>query len=131
VGSGRPIDVRVSGDPNQDDNSSNDRLPGYGRNAFVGPDYATTNMRLSRRVFIHGKTKVELIIESFNLLNRDNKRVDITDDGLQSNGGQFVQITKTIGISQFPAYYRYPTNLGKATDAFAPRQIQLAIRLTF
>jgi hypothetical protein len=28
VGSGRLVDVKVFGDPNQDGNSSNDRLPG-------------------------------------------------------------------------------------------------------
>ena len=49
VGSGRPLDERVSGDPNQDDNSSNDRLPGFRRNAFLGPDYATTDMRVKNR----------------------------------------------------------------------------------
>jgi hypothetical protein len=31
VGSGRPVNARVLGDPNQDRNDLNDRLPGYGR----------------------------------------------------------------------------------------------------
>lgn len=53
AGSGRPVDARVTGDPNQDGNSYNDRLPGYSRNAFTGPDYATTDLRLSRRLFLH------------------------------------------------------------------------------
>jgi hypothetical protein len=50
VGSGRPVDARVFGDPNQEGNTFNDRLPGYGRNAFLGPDYATTDLRLTRRL---------------------------------------------------------------------------------
>jgi len=37
-GSGRPTNATVSGDPNQDGNTSNDRLPKYGRNALLGPD---------------------------------------------------------------------------------------------
>ncbi|MCU1296755.1 MAG: hypothetical protein JWO91_1033 [Acidobacteriaceae bacterium] len=41
VGSGRPINATVTGDPNQDRNSENDRLPDFRRNSFVGPDYAT------------------------------------------------------------------------------------------
>src|SRR5438552_15838972 len=108
VGSGRPIDARISGDANQDDNSGNDRLPGYGRNAFVGPDYATTDMRLSRRVYVHNRTKLELIVESFNLLNRDNQRVQITDDGFVNTAGQFVYLDNRIGINYFPAQYRRP-----------------------
>ena len=51
IGSGRPVDAKVFGDPNQDGNTSNDRLPGYGRNAFLGPDYATTDLRITRRLY--------------------------------------------------------------------------------
>jgi hypothetical protein len=42
-GSGRPFNATVAGDPNQDGNDLNDRLPGYSRNAFTGPDYTTTD----------------------------------------------------------------------------------------
>lgn len=61
------------GDPNQDGNDLNDRLPGYSRNAFLGPDYATTDLRVARRLKI---VKLELLAESFNVFNRDNRRVD-------------------------------------------------------
>ena len=131
VGSGRPMDARISGDANQDGNNGNDRLPGYGRNAFVGPDYATTDMRVSRRIYAHNRTKVELMVESFNLLNRDNRRVQITDDGFLNNAGQFVYIDNRIGINYFPAQYRRPTHFMQANDAYAPRQIQIALRLSF
>ena len=47
-GSGRPIDATVAGDANQDGNTYNDRLPGYRRNAFIGPDYSTTDFRVTR-----------------------------------------------------------------------------------
>ena len=130
-GSGRPVDARVFGDPNQDDNSSNDRLPGAGRNAYLGPDYATTDMRLSRRIDLGHRLKLELLAESFNLFNRDNRRVQITDDGFQNNAGQFVQFTKRLGINYFPAHWESPANFLQATNAYAPRQIQLALRLIF
>ena len=51
IGSGRPVNVMVSGDPNQDGNGENDRLPGIGRNSLVGPDYATTDLRMTRTLF--------------------------------------------------------------------------------
>jgi hypothetical protein len=131
IGSGRPLDARVSGDPNRDGNSGNDRLPGYGRNAFLGPDYATVDLRLSRRLFAHNHWKLDFLVESFNLLNRDNKRVQISDDGFQNTAGNFVQIDNRIGINYFPAQYRRPASFTKATDAYAPRQIQLALKLSF
>ena len=37
VGSGRPVDARIIGDANQDGNSTNDRLPGVGRNSVGRP----------------------------------------------------------------------------------------------
>ena len=131
VGSGRPVDARMTGDPNQDDNSSNDRLPAAGRNAFLGPDYATTDMRLTRSFLLGHRLHLDLIAESFNLLNRDNQRVVITDDGYQNSAGDFVQIEKRLGINYYPAHYQVPANFLKATNAYAPRQIQFATKLTF
>jgi hypothetical protein len=130
-GSGRPLDARVSGDPNQDGNSNNDRLPGYSRNAFVGPDYATTDLRITRRLMLGARLKLDLTAESFNLFNRDNQRVVITDDGFQNMAGQFTQLSKTLGISHFPAYYQRSTSFTKATNAYAPRQFQFATRVIF
>ena len=51
AGSGRPVNVTVIGDASQDDNSNNDRLPGASRNSFVGPNYSSTDMRLSRKLY--------------------------------------------------------------------------------
>jgi hypothetical protein len=131
VGSGRPVDATVTGDPNQDGNDENDRLPGLQRDSIVGPDYATTDLRLTRRLIARDRWKLELIGESFNLLNRDNQRFQLTSDGLVSNAAQFVQDTKLIGNNYFPAYYQIPTNFMKVNGAYAPRQLQLALRLMY
>jgi hypothetical protein len=69
--------------------------------------------------------------EFFNMLNRNNKRVDITDDAFINTAGQFVQLDKRVGNNYFPASYQKPTNFLQATNAYAPRQIQCALRLTF
>jgi hypothetical protein len=130
-GSGRPENVMVSGDPNQDGNSTNDRLPGAGRNSFLGPNYATTDSRLTRRLYVHERMKLDLILESFNLLNRDNKRVQVTEDGLQSNTAHFIKIGNKLGINYFPGHYQIPRNPLQATNAYAPRQVQLALKLVF
>ena len=81
-GSGRPFNATVAGDPNQDGNDLNDRLPGYSRNAFTGPDYATADLRLTRNIRFRERYKLNLVAESFNLFNRDNQRVTITSNGL-------------------------------------------------
>jgi hypothetical protein len=130
-GSGRPVSATVTGDANQDGNNTNDRLPGVSRNSLLGPDYATTDMRLTRRLHAGDRVKLELMVESFNLLNRNNQRVQITQDGFQSNSTQFVQTDKAIGINIFPAQYRVPSSFLRATDAYAPRQIQLALKLIY
>jgi len=130
-GSGRPVNASVIGDANQDDNSGNDRLPGARRNSFVGPDYATTDMRLSRKLYARNGWKLEFTAESFNLFNRLNRRFQITDDGAMSNTAQFKFGTKRQGINYFSAYYQVPTDFMRATSAYAPRQIQFALRMGF
>ena len=130
-GSGRPVNAQVQGDANQDGNSENDRLPGARRNSFTGPDYATADMRLSRRLFARNGYKLEFTAESFNLFNRLNPRYQLTSDGALSNAAAFHYGTKHIGINYFPAYYQLPTNFMKTTSAYAPRQLQFALRLGF
>src|SRR5208283_1502429 len=60
-GSGRPANATVSGDPNQDGNTSNDRLPKYGRNALLGPDYATMDLRVARTINLSERYHLELM----------------------------------------------------------------------
>jgi hypothetical protein len=130
-GSGRPANADVSGDPNQDDNTSNDRLAGYGRNAFTGPDYATMDLRLGRRIKLKGHARMDLNAESFNLFNRDNKTYVISDAGFYNSAGQFIKYTQSAAGTYYPAYYQQPTSLLKVNSAFAPRQTQFSMRLNF
>jgi hypothetical protein len=131
AGSGRPVNATVIGDANQDDNNNNDRIPAARRNSFVGPNYSTTNMRISRKLYVHKGLRLEFTAESFNLFNRLNRRYQTTDDGLMNNQAQFNYGTKKLGINYFPAYYQVPTNFLKATSAYAPRQLQFALRVGF
>jgi len=130
-GSGRPFSATVTGDPNQDGNDLNDRLPGYTRNAFTGPDYFTADLRLTRTVRLHERYKLNFVAESFNLFNRDNQRVTITSNGLVSSASTFVQSSVTTTIAPYPGYYELPSNFTKPNAAYAPRQIQLALKFIF
>jgi hypothetical protein len=131
VGSGRPVNATVSGDPNQDGNGLNDRLPGYSRNGFTGPDYATTDLRLTRKIHIAHGYRLDLTADSFNLFNRDNQRVTITTGGLTVNATTFVQSSTTAGIAPYPGYYQLPQNFLKPNAAYPPRQIQLGVKMVF
>lgn len=130
-GSGRPVNATVAGDPNQDGNDLNDRLPGYTRNGFTGPDYATTDMRLTRTIRFADRYKLELVAESFNLFNRDNQRVEITSNGMVASATTFVQSYVTAGVASYPGYYQLPTNFMKPNAAYAPRQVQLSVKFIY
>jgi len=130
-GSGRPFNATVAGDPNQDGNDLNDRLPGYSRNAFTGPDYATADLRLTRTIRFHERYHLNLIAESFNLFNRDNQRLAITSNGLVANATTFVQSYVTTGVAPYPGYYELPNNFMKPNAAYAPRQVQLALKFIY
>ncbi len=130
-GSGRPANATVSGDPNQDGNTSNDRLSGYGRNAFTGPNYASMDLKMARMMNLGERLHLELGADSFNLFNRNNERLEVTDNGFKSTAGQFIKYSQYAGNLYYPACYQQPTSLLKPTSSFAPRQMQLSMRLNF
>jgi hypothetical protein len=130
-GSGRPTNASVLGDPNQDGNTSNDRLSGYGRNSFIGPDYASMDLRMTRKLNLSQHCHLELSAEAFNVFNRDNQKFTITDNGFQDIAGRFVKYSQYAAGTYYPAYYQQPTSFMKPSSSFAPRQMQLSIRLNF
>ncbi len=130
-GSGRPVNATVAGDPNQDGNDLNDRLPGYSRNGFTGPDYATTDLRLTRTIRFADRHKLELVADSFNLFNRDNQRVTITSNGMMASATTFVQSYVTAGVAAYPGYYQLPSNFMKPNAAYSPRQVQLGVKFIY
>jgi hypothetical protein len=130
-GSGRPVNATVAGDPNQDGNDLNDRLPGYTRNAFTGPDYATADLRLTRVIRFGERYKLNFVAEAFNLTNRDNQRVAITSNGMITTASTFVQSSVSANIAPYPGYYELPSNFMKPNAAYAPRQVQLALKFVY
>lgn len=130
-GTGRPYNATVAGDPNQDGNSLNDRLPGYRRNAFTGPDYSTADVRLTRSIRFRERYKLNFVAESFNLFNRDNQRVAITSNGMVASASTFVQNSINPDVAHYPGYYAQPGNLMRPNAAYAPRQIQFAVKFIF
>jgi hypothetical protein len=131
-GSGRPLSGRINGDSNRDGNFDNDRLPGASRNSFTGPAYISGEMRITRRLSFNARWRLEASAESFNVFNRNNKRIRASDDGFASNAGTFVPFrTAVIGGRTYPGYFERNTAFLEPKDAYAPRQVQIALRLKF
>lgn len=131
VGSGRPVNARITGDANGDANFYNDRLPGVSRNSLLGPNYFTLDMRLARTFYLTPRIRLEFLIESFNLLNRENLQVITTDDGFLNTMGTFVPYEVQIGTHRYPAQFRMTSSGVVPNNAYAPRQVQIAVRLRF
>ena len=131
AGSGRPINATMAGDGNRDGNTYNDRLPGYSRNAFIGPDYFTTDFRVSRRMKLSEKFALQFVAESFNVSNHLNRRVTISDDGFLNSAGQFVPYSNVAQGKVYPG--QFFTNSGFLTPngAYAARQVQFSLRADF
>ena len=76
--------------------------------AFTGPDYATTDLRLTKILRFGERYRLNLAAESFNLLNRDNQRVTITSNGMVNSATTFVTNSVTANIAPTPATTNYP-----------------------
>jgi hypothetical protein len=91
-------------DANHDGVRGNERPPGVGRNSERGSPYFDLDIRFSKAIAL-GKSRLELLVEAFNVTNHDNW-----------TGYTFVINRPTFGR---------PTNAGP------PRQIQVGARITF
>jgi len=122
--SGRPYNVLAGADLNFDGNGGAfpaDRArrdpaseaSSVGRNSETMPTQATVDLRLSKRFVLGGRVSVDGIFEVFNLFDRTN----------------FTDVQNIFGSGSYPDN-PIPT-FGQFTQAGAPRQIQLALKLNF
>ena len=131
AGSGRPVNATIAGDPNNDGNIYNDRLPGYARNAFLGPDYFSSDLRITRSIRCGEHVVWNLMAESFNVFNRTNAMMQVSSDGYYNSAGQFVAYSTTVKGKRYPGAYLMNSRFLMPTNAYAPRQVQFAIRMSF
>jgi hypothetical protein len=59
--------------------------PGAGRNAFTAPAFVNLDMRFTKRFDIGDRVKVDLFVEFFNLLNRQNPAAVFTQQNITQN----------------------------------------------
>ncbi len=104
-----PFTLQTGTDRNFDTNV-NDRPVGVGRNTGRGFDFASLDLRLSRKFQLTERLRLEVMAESFNTLNRTNLQLP----------------NRVFGTGVEPL-----ASFGRATAAGDPRQVQLGLRLSF
>jgi hypothetical protein len=117
--SGRPFNATAPSDLNNDGNVRNDRAPGFGRNAIIGPNFVTLDLRVSKDVPLwRERVKLRLMGEAFNSMNRANF------SNLQTTPFNFATVD---GVRTFTPRTDYLNR----TATFDPRILQIAARITF
>jgi outer membrane receptor protein involved in Fe transport len=115
---GRPYSPLVGADLNNDGNRFTDRVPGIGRNIFVGPGFASFDPRITKEIRFHERARIQLIAEAFNAFNRANfSGINNTFYSLTGTGTAATLVKNTA--------------FGRPTSTTEPRIIQLAAKIIF
>jgi hypothetical protein len=117
---GRPFNLLVGSDLNEDLHGTTDRPPFAGRNTGKGPGFWSVDLRLTRQIRIGESVTLDVIGETFNVFNRLN----------------FRSVNNAVGLLLPPFDVRGRRDLRPSeplafTSAFEPRQIQVGLRLSF
>ena len=126
--SGFAYSAGVTGDPNADGNTANDRAPGTRRNQFSTPSSYQVDARVGRAIRFGERARLTLFLEAFNLFNRAN--VQSVNRNLYAfsttGGGRLTQTTN----------FNTPSGFISGSPSFTfnssyNREVQLGIRFDF
>ncbi len=127
--SGFAYSAGVTGDPNLDGNTANDRAPGTLRNEFSTPSSYIVDMRVGRAIRIGERARVTFFAEGFNLFNRAN---------VQSVNRNLYAYSIVSGVPRLTRTTNFGTPAGfiSGSPSFTfnssyNREFQLGIRLDF
>jgi len=127
-----PFFTKFAGfDVNGDVFGNNDRVGGEPRNTFKGDSLQTVDVRLERSFAIHEKTRLQLMVEAFNLLNTVNIRYFNTSYGAADFCPSAPDAPGCKGVSQFFREGSPNSLYGTPSAVFNPRQLQLVARITW
>jgi hypothetical protein len=139
----RPFTLFVGFDANNDLIPTSDRVGNLARNTYTGDNFETWDIRLSRTINLEReKTKLELAVDAFNLLNRSNVDEVVGVYGTYNLcGGQQPRAYKDAASQAIQAGQvggcpaagpPVPNSLfGTPRTMFNPRQLQLSMKLSF
>ena len=118
-------------DVNGDVFGNNDRVGSEPRNTFKGDSLQTVDIRLERAIPIGDKLRLQFVAEGFNLFNTVNVRYFNTSYGAADFCGVDAAAPGCAGAPQFFREGSPNPLYGTPSAVFNPRQIQLAVRLTW
>ncbi|NYF50055.1 TonB-dependent receptor [Tunturiibacter gelidoferens] len=132
VGSG------VNGSGGTGTGNGNFRLPGFERNGLQQPSTNVLDLRLSKRFNVAERVKLELLGESFNILNRQNvTSVNTTGYFIGTTTNVAKQVTanlltfNTSSANSALPLFGSVTNSNASGFSYTPRQVQLSVRAQF
>ena len=136
AGSGRPFNLLIGTDTNNDSRLYNDRPALAGRNTGRGAAYYSFDMRLARRFFAAEQRYLELTFEAFNLFNRVNYNGinNVVGTACVNNfasNPNCAGATSSIPINARGLKGVSPTSPLGFTSAAPARQLQFGVRYNF
>jgi hypothetical protein len=136
AGSGRPFNLLIGTDTNNDSRLYNDRPALAGRNTGRGEAYYSFDMRLARRFFVKEQRFLELTFEAFNLFNNVNYNGinNVVGTACVANfptNPNCVGATSVIPINARGSANVSPTSPLGFTSAAPARQLQFGVRYNF
>jgi hypothetical protein len=136
AGSGRPFNLLIGTDTNNDSRLYNDRPAGAARNTGKGEPYYSFDMRLARRFFTREERFLELTFEAFNLFNHVNYNGINNVVGTACVAGFALNPNCAGATNPIPINARgikgiSPTEPLGFTSAAPARQLQFGIRYNF
>ncbi|HEV2826239.1 MAG TPA: carboxypeptidase regulatory-like domain-containing protein [Pyrinomonadaceae bacterium] len=127
AGSGRPFNLLLGFDANNDGRSQSDRPFDAGRNTGVGEPFYSFDARIARRFPFKETMFLELTFEAFNIFNRTNLAgINNVVGSLSSDQRRVLSTTRAHGNRAAA-----PTEPLGFTSAANPRQLQFGVRFNF
>jgi len=126
ISSGRAVTADLAGSSTDtdinEDNVSDDRAPIYGRGAFRGPGRNQIDFSLRKRIQIAEKTRLEFIVQAFNLFNHPQftgVQIDMFD------------AVRSGGVTSRTFTLKPRTDFLQPIYGLRARDVQLGLKLTF
>jgi hypothetical protein len=124
IQSGRPFNIYAGFDANGDRNPTTDRVGLAARNTYTGDAMRSWDLRFSRKIQTSEHTRLDLMLDAFNLLNRANVDEVAT------------VYAAPVFISDVPLHYKDGAiapnpGFGAPRVMLNPRQLQFALKFSF
>ncbi|MEK6281265.1 MAG: TonB-dependent receptor [Acidobacteriota bacterium] len=127
AGSGRPFNLLLGFDANNDGRSQSDRPFDAGRNTGIGEPFYSFDARIARRFPFKETMFLELTFEAFNIFNRTNLAgINNVVGSLSTDQRRALSVTRARGNRAAA-----PTEPLGFTSAANPRQLQFGARFSF